>query len=219
MKSYIMDSVRDVSQDLIFGSKKSGTNAIVGGAIIMGIFSFFILLILSVIALTTVLDGFSITTFCGLPFILILFLMVRHFLRKFSTVRLYVQHSKNALVLETRFGSLVRRKQKVLSDATHMSFHFYTLISYSEQTTNVYGNNPLAKQGGVIGQKTTTVANSGTHQFYTIHGFNDEEGEWELEITKILQGLNKQNAMQIADCIGIEFRDEGEIVPKGLVIG
>jgi len=214
-----MDNRGSVSQDLIFGSKKPGTDAIVGGVIIMGIYSSILLLPLGVIAVITITEGFSITTLCGLPFIVIPFLMIRYFFRKFSTVRLYVQHSQNTLVLEKKFGSLVRREVKILSDATHLSFHFYTIISYSEETTDVYGNNPIARNGGVIGQRTTTVADSGTHQFYTIHGFNASEGKWELDITKILEGLSSKNAMQIADCIGIEFRDDGEIVPKGLVIG
>ena len=73
-------------------------------------------------------------------------------------------------------------------------------------------------RGNVIGQTSTSVANSGTRHFYTIHGFNASQGKWELDISKILEGLGNQNAMQIAECIGIEFRDEGEIVPKGLVI-
>ena len=144
--------------------------------------------------------------------------MIRHFFRKFSIVRLYVQHAKNTLILEAKFGPIVSRKQKILSDATHLSFHFFTITSYSEESRDVYGNNSFVGRGSVIGQTTTTVANSGTHQFYTIHGFNASQGKWELDITKILEGLSKQNAMQIAGCIGIEFRDEGEIVPKGLVI-
>jgi hypothetical protein len=218
MEALNMDSVEGVSQDLIFGSEKPGTDSIVGGVIIMGIYSSFILLALFAIAAITITEGFSIATLCGLPIIAILFLMIRHFFRKFSIVRLYVQHAKNTLILEAKFGPIVSRKQKILSDATHLSFHFFTIISYSEETTDVYGNNSFVGRGSVIGQTTTTVANSGTHQFYTIHGFNASQGKWELDITKILEGLSKQNAMQIAGCIGIEFRDEGEIVPKGLVI-
>tara|TARA_B100000035_G_scaffold300520_1_gene296281 strand:+ start:376 stop:1017 length:642 start_codon:yes stop_codon:yes gene_type:complete len=212
-----MDQEGAVSQEFIFGSKKVGTDAIVGGVIIMGIYSFFILIIIFVIGVSTISEGFSFATLCGLPFIALPFLMIRHFFRKFSTVRLYVQHAKNTLMLEAKFGPIVSRKQKILSDATHLSFHFYTIISYSEETTDVYGGG-FVGSGNVIGQTTTTVADSGTHQFYTIHGFNETEGKWELDITKILEGLSKKNAMQIAECIGIEFRDEGEIVPKGLVI-
>ena len=212
-----MDQTGAISQEFIFASKKPGTDAIVGGVIIMGIFSFLILLILLAIAGNTITEGFSIATLCGLPFIALPFLMIRYFFRKFSVVRLYVQHAKNTLMLEAKFGPIVSRKQKILSDATHLSFHFYTIISYSEKTTDVYGGGFVGR-GNVIGQTTTTVADSGTHQFYTIHGFNASQGKWELDISKILEGLSKKNAMQIAECIGIEFRDEGEIVPKGLVI-
>jgi len=212
-----MDQTGAVSQEFIFGSEKPGTDAIVGGVIVMGIYSFFILIILVVIAVGAVDEGFSYATLCGLPFIAIPFLMMRRFFRKFSTVRLYVQRAKNSLILEAKFGPIVRRKQKILSEATHLSFHFYTIVSYSEETTDVYGGG-FVGSGSVIGQTTTTVADSGTHQFYTIHGFNETEGKWELDISKILEGLGNQNAKQIAECIGIEFRDEGEIVPKGLVI-
>ena len=218
MKTTYMDRIEAVSQEFVFASKKPGTDAVVGGAIIMGIFSSLIFLILFILAVGAVTEGFSIATFCGLPFVAILFLMIRHFFRKFSILRLYVQHAKNTLMLEAKFGPIVSRKQRILSDATHLSFHFYTIISYSEETTDVYGGGFVGK-GNVIGQTTTTVADSGTHQFYTIHGFNASQGKWELDISKILEGLSKKNAMQIAECIGIEFRDEGEIVPKGLVIG
>ena len=212
-----MDQSGAVSKQFIFASKKPGTDAIVGGVIIMGIFSFFILIVIFVIAVSTMAEGFSYATLCGLPFIAIPFLMMRHFFRKFSVVRLYVQHAENTLMLEAKFGPIVTRKLTMLSDATHLSFHFYTITSYSEQTTDVYGGG-FVGNGNVIGQTTTTVAESGTHQFYTIHGFNETEGKWELDISKILEGLGNQNAKQIAECIGIEFRDEGEIVPKGLVI-
>ena len=213
-----MDQTGAISQEFIFASKKPGTDAIVGGVIIMGIFSFLILLILLAIAGNTITEGFSIATLCGLPFIAPPFLMIRYFFRKFSFVRLYVQHANNTLMLEAKFGPIVTRKLTMLSDATHLSYHYYTITTYSEETTDVYANNSIVGRGKVIGQTTTTVADSGTHQFYTIHGFNETEGKWELDISKILEGLSKKNAMQIAECIGIEFRDEGEIVPKGLVI-
>ena len=212
-----MGRMEAVPQEFIFASKKPGTDAIVGGVIIMGIFSFLILLILLAIAGTTITEGFSIATLCGLPFIALPFLMIRHFFRKFSIVRLYVQPAKNTLMLEAKFGPIVSRKQKILSDATLLSFHFYTITSYSEETTDVYGGG-FVGSGNVIDQTTTTVAESGTRQFYTIHGFNETEGKWELDISKILEGLGNRNAMQIAECLGIEFRDEGEIVPKGFVI-
>ena len=78
-----MDNRGSVSQDLIFGSKKPGTDAIVGGVIIMGIYSSILILPLGVIAVITITEGFSITTLCGLPFIVIPFLMIRYFFRKF----------------------------------------------------------------------------------------------------------------------------------------
>ena len=212
-----MDRMEAVPQEFIFASKKPGTDAIVGGVIIMGFFSFLILLILLAIAGNTITEGFSIATLCGLPFIALPFLMIRYFFRKFSVVRLYVQHAKNTLMLEAKFGPIVTRKLTMLSDATHLSYHYYTVTTYSEETTDVYRGG-LVGRGNVIGQTTTSVANSGTHHFYTIHGFNASQGKWELDISKILEGLSKKNAMQIAECIGIEFRDEGEIVPKGLVI-
>lgn len=212
-----MDQTGAISQEFIFASKKPGTDAIVGGVIIMGIFSFLILLILLAIAGNTITEGFSIATLCGLPFIALPFLMIRYFFRKFSVVRLYVQHAKNTLMLEAKFGPIVTRKLTMLSDATHLSYHYYTVTTYSEETTDVYRGG-LVGRGNVIGQTTTSVANSGTHHFYTIHGFNASQGKWELDISKILEGHSKKNAMQIAECIGIEFRDEGEIVPKSLVI-
>ena len=212
-----MDQTGAISQEFIFASKKPGTDAIVGGVIIMGIFSFLILLILLAIAGNTITECFSIATLCGLPFIALPFLMIRYFFRKFSVVRLYVQHAKNTLMLEAKFGPIVTRKLTMLSDATHLSYHYYTVTTYSEETTDVYRGG-LVGRGNVIGQTTTSVANSGTHHFYTIHGFNASQGKWELDISKILEGLSKKNAMQIAECIGIEFRDEGEIVPKALVI-
>ena len=213
-----MDRMEAVPQEFIFASKKPGTDAIVGGVIIMGIFSFLILLILLAIAGNTITEGFSIATLCGLPFFALPFHMIRYFFRKFSVVRLYVQHAKNTLMLEAKFGPIVTRKLTILSDATHLSCHYYTVTTYSEETTDVYANNSIVGRGNVIGQTSTSVANSGTRHFYTIHGFNASQGKWELDISKILEGLGNQNAMQIAECIGIEFRDEGEIVPKGLVI-
>ena len=71
----------------------------------------------------------------------------------------------------------------------------------------------------MIGHKTVTEHNDGIHHKYHIHGFSAEDGNWDLDISKLMEGTGHNMAKQIARSIGIEFQDNGEIVPKGLVIG
>ena len=54
------------------------------------------------------------------------------------------------------------------------------------------------------GNRTTT-----RHHEYEIHGHSDEEGEWELDITSLVETFDddsKKMAREIAKAIGIEFR-------------
>ena len=107
----------------------------------------------------------------------------------FSVHRLRVQHSTDLLVFDSTFrGRSWRVKERRLSESLYLRYHKWT-----ERDTDSDGH-------------TTTT----THRAYEIHGRSDEEGEWELDITSMVETFDdsKKMAREIARAIGIEFRRE-----------
>jgi len=107
----------------------------------------------------------------------------------FSVHRLRVQHSTDLLIFDSTFrGRSWRVKERRLSESLYLRYHKWT-----ETDTDSDGH-------------TTTT----THRAYEIHGRSDEEGEWELDITSMVETFDdsKKMAREIARAIGIEFRRE-----------
>lgn len=107
----------------------------------------------------------------------------------FSVHRLRVQHSTDLLVFDSTFrGRSWRVKERRLSESLYLRYHKWT-----ETDTDSDGN------------RTTT-----THREYEIHGHSDEKGEWELDITSMVETFDDSTKMarEIAEAIGIEFRRE-----------
>ena len=105
----------------------------------------------------------------------------------FSVHRLRVQHSTDLLVFDSTFrGRSWRVKERRLSESLYLRYDTWT-----ETDTDSDGN------------RTTT-----THRAYEIHGRSDEEGEWELDITSMVETFDDSTKMarEIARAIGIEFR-------------
>ena len=105
----------------------------------------------------------------------------------FSVHRLRVQHSTDLLVFDSTFrGRSWRVKERRLSESLYLRYHKWT-----EDHTDSDGNS------------TTT-----THYECEIHGHSDEEGEWKLDITSMVETFDgsKEMAREIARAIGIEFR-------------
>ena len=107
----------------------------------------------------------------------------------FSVHRLRVQHSNDLLIFDSTFrGRSWRVKERRLSESLYLRYHKWT-----ETDTDSDGS------------RTTT-----THHEYEIHGHSDEEGEWELDITSMVDTFDDSTKMarEIARAIGIEFRRE-----------
>ena len=106
----------------------------------------------------------------------------------FSVHRLRVQHSTDLLVFDSTFrGRSWRVKERRLSESLYLRYDTWT-----ETDTDSDGN------------ITTT-----RHHEYEIHGHSDEEGEWKLDITSLVETFDddsKEMAREIAKAIGIEFR-------------
>ena len=107
----------------------------------------------------------------------------------FSVHRLRVQHSTDLLIFDSTFrGRSWRVKERRLSESLYLRYHKWT-----ETDTDSDGNS------------FTT-----THYECEIHGHSDEEGEWKLDITSMVETFDdsKKMAREIARAIGIEFRRE-----------
>jgi len=93
------------------------------------------------------------------------------------------------LIFDSTFrGRSWRVKERRLSESLYLRYHKWT-----EDHTDSDGNS------------TTT-----THYECEIHGHSDEEGEWKLDITSMVETFDgsKEMAREIARAIGIEFRRE-----------
>ncbi len=125
----------------------------------------------------------------GISFLLTPLVMLGWLFKIFSVHRLRVQHSTDLLVFDSTFrGRSWRVKEKRLSESLYLNYH-----TWKETGTDSEGN------------RTTT-----THHEYEIHGHSDEEGEWKLDITSMVETFDdsKKMAREIAKAIGIEFRTE-----------
>mgnify|MGYP005747269759 CR=1 FL=1 len=124
-----------------------------------------------------------------MSFLLVPLFMLGWLFKIFSVHRLRVQHSTDLLVFDSTFrGRSWRVKERSLSESLYMRYHKWT-----ETGTDSDGN------------RTTT-----THREYEIHGHSDEEGEWKLDITSMVETFDDSTKMarEIARAIGIEFRRE-----------
>ncbi len=125
----------------------------------------------------------------GLSILLGPLIMLGWLFKIFSVHRLRVQHSTDLLVFDSTFrGRSWRVKERRLSESLYLRYH-----KWRETDTDSDGN------------RTTT-----THREYEIHGHSDEEGEWELDITSMVDTFDDSTKMarEIARAIGIEFRRE-----------
>ena len=125
----------------------------------------------------------------GMSFLLGPLIALGWLFKIFSVHRLRVQHSTDLLVFDSTFrGRGWRVKERRLSESLYLRYHKWT-----ETDTDSDGN------------RTTT-----THRAYEIHGHSDEGGEWELDITSMVETFEYSTKMarEIARAIGIEFRRE-----------
>ncbi len=194
--------------DLDISTKNPDNSSIIGGIIITLFFSFICVSISMIGFLTYIFDDITmIPLIIGLLFFTIPFFLIYRLINKLSTHRLILKHDKDVLVLEKAFqGKRWNVKRKTLSESVYLSYHYYTIVSHGPDITNYDGS-------------ITSESSSGTIKKYHIHGFSQTEGEWNLEISRFIEDLDHDKARVIAKYIGIEFRDEGEVQPKGLVIG
>ena len=124
-----------------------------------------------------------------MSFLLVPLIALGWLFKKFSVHRLRVQHSTDLLIFDSTFrGRSWRVKERRLSESLYLRYHKWT-----EDHTDSDGNS------------TTT-----THYECEIHGHSDEEGEWKLDITSMVETFDdsKKMAREIAKAIGIEFRRE-----------
>ncbi len=116
-------------------------------------------------------------------------IMLGWLIKIFSVHRLRVQHSTDLLLFDSTIrGRSWRVKERRLSESLYLRYHKWT-----ETDTDSDGN------------RTTT-----THREYEIYGHSDEEGEWKLDITSMVETFDDSSKMarEIARAIGIDFRRE-----------
>ena len=220
-----MESELGMLQDFYIISKEPDTGPVVVGMVFLGGFSALCLFIAMFPLLTILLEGFSMAAvfsilFLVIPFLVIPFFLIRYFIRKYSTLRLQVNHNEYSIYVETAFQNKVwKRIRKSISEAQLLAYHYYVITRSDEVEKSIHGYSPISNVGPVIGHTTVTEHSNSVHHKYHIHGFSAEGGNWELDISKLMEGTGHNMAKQIARSIGIEFQDNGEIVPKGLVIG
>jgi len=207
-------------QDFYVSSKESDIGPVIVGIILLGGFSAPFVFIALFSLITFFLEGFSIGGLFGISVLIFPFFLVRYSLRKFSTLRLQVNHNEDTIVIEIGFQNMVwKRIRKSISEAQILAYHYYVITRSDEVEKSIHGYSPISNVGPVIGHTTVTEHSDSVHHKYHIHGFSEEGGNWELDISKLMEGTGHNMAKQIARSIGIEFQDNGEIVPKGLVIG
>ncbi len=194
--------------DLDISTKNPDDSSIIGGIIITLFFSFICVSIGMIGFLTYIFDDITmIPLIIGLLFFTIPFFLIYRLINKFSAHRLILKHDKDVLVLEKAFqGKRWNVKRKTLSESVYLSYHYYTIVSHESDVTYSDGSIGSGSSSKIIKK-------------YHIHGFSKTEGEWDLEISRFIGDLDHDKAREIAKYIGIEFRDEGEVQPKGLVIG
>jgi len=220
-----MESELGMLQDFYIISKEPDTGPVVVGMVFLGGFSALCLFIAMFPLLTILLEGFSMAAvfsilFLVIPFLVIPFFLIRYFIRKYSTLRLQVNHNEDSIYVERAFQNKVwKRIRKSISEAQLLAYHYYVITRSDEVEKSIHGYSPISNVGPVIGHTTVTEHSNSVHHKYHIHGFSAEGGNWELDISKLMEGTGHNMAKQIARSIGIEFQDNGEIVPKGLVIG
>jgi len=207
-------------QDFYITSKEPDTGPVVVGMLIVAGFSFFCLFAGGIVLLSVYFEGFSFTVVFGAPLFAIPFFLIRSFLRKFSTLRLRVEHSQDSIVVERAFqGKVWKRIRRSVSEAKVLSYHYYIIVRTDHHNQAIHGKTAFRSKGPVIGNTTVTNSSGRTYHKYHIHGFNTSGVDWKIEISKVMDGADHDKAKQIALCTGVEFRNDGQIVPKGLVIG
>ena len=208
-------------QDFYISSKEPDIGPVIVGMLLVCVFSMPFLFI----ALISLFDFFYLEgTLIGVVFsnllLVIPFLLIRYFLRKYSTLRLQVNHNEDSIVVERAFQNKIwKRIRKSISEAQILAYHYYIITSSFETEKSIHGHSPISNVGPVIGHTIVKEQSDSAHQKYHIHGSSAEGGNWKLEISKLMEETGHDMAKQIARSIGIEFLDNGEIVPKGLVIG
>ena len=208
-------------QDFYISSKEPDIGSvIVGMFLVCGFSAPFLFIALFSLFEFFFLEGTSMGVVFGISFLVIQFFLIRYTLRKFSTLRLRVNHYEDSIVVERAFQNKVwKRIRKSISEAQILAYHYYIITSSFETEKSIHGNSPISSVGPVIGHITVNEQSDSVHQKYHIHGYSGEGGNWELEISKLIEGAGHDKAKEIAKYIGIEFRDDGEVQPKGLVIG
>ena len=215
-----MEDDSQMLQDFNIISKEPDTGPVVVGMVFMGGFSALSLFIALVPLLQILLEGFSMVFVFSIPFLVIPFFLFRYFIRKYSTLRLQVNHNEDSIYAERAFQNKVwKRIRKPISEAQILAYHYYIITRSDEVEQSTHGYSPISNVGPVIGHTIVTEHSDSVHHKYHVHGFSTEDGNWELDISKLMEGTGHNLAKQIASSIGIEFQDNGEIVPKGLVIG
>jgi len=207
-------------QDFHISSKEPDTAPVVVGMFIVAGFSFFSLFVGGIVLLSVFLEGFSLIVVFGAPFFAIPFFLIRSFLRKFSTLRLRVEHSQDSIVVERAFqGKVWKRIRRSVSEAKVLSYHYYIIVRTDHDKKAIHGKSAFRSKGPVIGHTTATNSSGTTYHKYHIHGSNTSGADWKIEISKVMEGDDHDKAKKIALYTGVEFRNDGQIVPKGLVIG
>ena len=207
-------------QDFYIISKEPDTGPVVVGMVLMGGFSALSLFIALIPLLQILLEGFSMVFVFSIPFLVIPFFLFRYVIRKYSTLRLQVNHNEDSIYVERAFQNKVwKRIRKSISEAQKLAYHYHIISRSDEVEKPIHGYSPISNVGPVIGHKIVTEHSDSIHHKYHIHGFSAEGGNWELDISKLMEETGHNMAKEIAHSIGIEFQDNGEIVPKGLVIG
>jgi len=170
----------------------SGTIAVLFASIFIVAFGFFGVSTLSMVSISTSsgdMEQQIASLLIGISALLGTLIPLGWLFKIFSVHRLRVQHSTDLLIFDSTFrGRSWRVKERRLSESLYLRYHKWT-----ETDTDSDGNS------------TTT-----THHEYEIHGHSDEEGEWKLDITSMVETFDdsKKMAREIAKAIGIEFRRE-----------
>ena len=215
-----MGSEPELLQDFYISSKEPDIGPVIVGMFLAAGFSAPFLFIALFSLFEIFLEGFSIGVVFSISFLVIPVFLSRYTLRKYSTLRLQVNHNEDSIVVERAFQNKVwKRTRKSISEAQILAYHYYIITSSFETEKSIHGHSPISSVGPVIGHTTVNEQSDSAPQKYHIHGSSAEGGNWKLEISKLMEETGHDMAKQIASSIGIEFQDNGEIVPKGLVIG
>ena len=194
-------------------TREPDNSSIIGGVIITFLFSSISVIIGMIGFLSYIFDDITtIPLILGLLFFSIPFFLMYLLVNKLSIHRLIIKYDDDVLVLQKLLqGKCWSVKQNTLSESLYLSHYYYTITS--------------APMGGDTGDTYVSVEDrtdgttSSKINKYHIHGSSETKGGWKLEISRIIQDFDDDKAREIAKYIGIEFRDEGEVRPKGLVIG